>query len=275
MKKHSFKTTDPKSTLTNVIEYFSAMKESHSFSKIGLASFGPLDLNPDSPSYGYITSTAKKGWKDFNIKGTLENSLGIEVFMDTDVNAAALAEQKWGNAQGKNLTVYLTVGTGIGGGVVINGNLLHGLLHPEIGHMYIRNNLKQAQFKGNCPYHGNCLEGLASGPAIQAIWNIPAEKIPPEHVAWDYEAEYLAEGIANIILILSPEIIILGGGVMQQTFLFPRIRENVKKLLNGYIQKQEILENIEDYILPAKLGPNAGLLGALALAFEREARSGD
>jgi fructokinase len=270
IEKTSFKTTDPKSTLTNVIEYFSAMKESHSFSKIGLASFGPLDLNPDSPSFGYITSTAKKGWKDFNIKGTLENSLGINVSMDTDVNAAALAEQKWGNAQGKNITVYLTVGTGIGGGVVINGKLLHGLLHPEIGHMYIRNNHKQAQFKGNCPYHGDCLEGLASGPALQAIWNISAEKIPPEHVAWDYEAEFLAEGLANIILILSPEIIILGGGVMQQTFLFPSIRNKVKKLLNGYIQKQEILKNIEDYILPAKLGSNAGLLGAFALAFEEE-----
>ena len=197
--------------------------------------------NFHSETYGYITSTAKKGWQNFNVKGTLENALGIDVNLDTDVNAAVLAEQKWGSAQGKNLAVYITVGTGIGGGVFFNGSLLHGLLHPELGHMRIRSDkFNNSKIRGICPFHQNCLEGLASGPAIQAIWNIPAEKIPPEHIAWEYEAQFLAEGIANIILMFSPEIIILGGGVMQQTFLFPPVRKNVQELLNGYIRKPEI-----------------------------------
>ena len=270
--KTSFSTSDPTTTLSGVVNYFKTIRNRYDFSKIGLASFGPLDLNPRSSTYGYITSTAKKGWQNINIKGALENALGVDVNIDTDVNAAVLAEQKWGGAQGKNLAVYITVGTGIGGGVFINGRLLHGLLHPELGHMRIRSDtINSSNLTGICPFHQNCLEGLASGPAIQAIWNIPAEKIPPEHIAWDHEAKFLAEGIANIILMFSPEIIILGGGVMQQTFLFPPIRKNVQELLNGYIRKPEILESIEDYIVPAKLGADAGLLGALALAFEEEA----
>lgn len=264
-------TTAPKETLSKVVNYFAQVQSEHRLHGIGLASFGPLDLNPTSDTYGFITSTPKRKWQHVNIKGDLEKALNCEIPFDTDVNAAALAEHKWGAGINKNNVVYITVGTGIGGGALVNGQLLHGLLHPEMGHMRLGGNNAESEFTGICPFHEHCLEGLASGPAIKAQWGIPAEKLPDDHPAWEMEAKYLAEGITNIILILSPEIIILGGGVMQQKKLFPKIHKHVQALLNNYIQKPEIVENIEDYIVPAKLGRHAGLLGAIALALnERE-----
>ncbi len=259
-------TTAPKETLSKVVEYFMQVQSEHSLNGLGLASFGPLDLNPHSDTYGFITSTPKQKWQHVNIKGELEKALNCEIYFDTDVNAAALAEHRWGAGIDKNNVVYITVGTGIGGGALVNGQLLHGLLHPEMGHMRLGENNAKSDFAGVCPFHKNCLEGLASGPAIEAQWGIPAEKLPDDHPAWEMEAKYLAEGIANIILILSPEIIILGGGVMRQRKLFPKIHKHVQALLNNYIQKPEIVENIEDYIVPAKLDKHAGLLGAIALA---------
>ena len=262
----TFATTDPEMNISQVIHYFQAIRSEFAYSRIGLACFGPVDLNPLSGTYGHITSTPKSGWQNVNIKGALENALDTGVVMDTDVNAAALAEYTWGNARGKELVVYLTIGTGIGGGILMKGVPMHGLLHPEMGHMRIRTDAVNEVYPGICPFHANCLEGLASGRAIQARWKLPAESIPPDHPAWKDEVVYLSEGIANIILVLSPEVIILGGGVMQRTFLFPLIRNRVRELLNGYIEKKEILENIEEFILPAKLGGMAGLLGAIALA---------
>jgi len=190
----------------------------------------------------------------------------LPVAFDTDVNAAALGEARWGAAQGLDTFLYLTVGTGIGGGGMANGRLLHGLIHPEMGHIRVPHDLRADPFSGGCPFHGDCLEGLASGPAMEARWGRRAETLPPEHAAWDLEAHYIALGLATWICTLSPQRIILGGGVMRQVHLFPRIRAQVLALLNGYIQAPEIMERVAEYIVPPGLGGDAGVLGAIALA---------
>jgi fructokinase len=261
-------TSEPEETISQVVEYFYAIQQVHTLHGLGLASFGPIDLNPNSETFGFITSTPKQKWQYFDIKSQLENALNFEIPCDTDVNAAALAEHRWGAAIGIDNVVYITVGTGIGGGVMVNGQLNHGLLHPELGHMRLRGDCQNSEFVGVCPFHEFCLEGMASGPAIEAQWGQTAEELPQDHQAWEVEAKYLAEGIGNIILVLSPEMIILGGGVMSREILFPMIHKNVQTLLNGYIQKKEILDEIEHYIVPAKLGKQAGLLGAIALAID-------
>ena len=261
-------TFDPKRTINRVVNYFDNIQKKYPLAGLGLASFGPIDLNPKSETFGYITSTPKKQWQYFNIKGELEKLLHFKIPCDTDVNAAVLAEHRWGTARGIDNVVYITIGTGIGGGFMVNGQLVHGLLHPEIGHLRIRLNTINPDFKGVCPFHENCLEGMASGPAIKAQWGQSAETLPSNHPAWNIEADYLSEGITNIILTLSPEMIILGGGVMQQDFLFPKIHKRVKHLLNNYINKPEIIHHIDHYIVRSQLGKQAGLLGAIALATE-------
>lgn len=262
LEQTSFPTTLPDETIPQVVDHLVALRTKYPWQSVGLASFGPIDLHPDSPTYGFITSTPKLAWQQSHIVGMLEKALGTQVHFDTDVNAAALAEQRWGTARGKDSVVYITVGTGIGGGALINGRMVHGILHPEMGHMPIRS---MSSFQGICPFHKSCLEGLASGPAMQARWGIPADQIPPDHPAWQEEADHLAQGLASIITILSPEIIILGGGVMNQSHLLPLVRKAVQKLLNGYIDRPELNEEIDQYIVPAGLGSNAGLLGAMAL----------
>jgi len=262
-------TTGPSETIDRVVGYFESV-EDYDLGGIGLATFGPVDLNPLSETFGFITSTPKRRWQNFDIKGELERALGHTLPVDTDVNGAVLAEHLWGGAKDVSNAVYITVGTGIGGGVLVNGKLNHGLLHPELGHIRLRGSDDNAGFKGICPFHDYCLEGLASGPAIKARWNQAAESLAPEHPAWIEEAGYLAEGLVNIILVLSPERIILGGGVMQKAFLFPMIHKKVQELLNGYVQKAEILNKIEEYIIPPSLGNKAGLLGAIALVIRSE-----
>lgn len=259
-------TTTPGETTARVIDYFLGVKSKYDWTRIGLASFGPVDLNPASRTFGYITSTPKKGWRDYNIRGALAEGLGTEVVMDTDVNGAGLAEYRWGAAKGKSPVVYLTVGTGIGGGVIIDGKPLHGLVHPEIGHVRIYREDSLDDFAGVCPYHKDCLEGLASGGALAARWGIPGYRLPPNHPGWELEAAYLAAGVANLVLTLSPEIIILGGGVMKNTFLFPMIRSRVKQILNNYVRKDEITKPDEGYIVAPGLKSFSGLLGAVALA---------
>lgn len=259
-------TTRPEETISRVIEYFDDARKKFDWQRIGLASFGPLDLNPSSKTYGYITSTPKPGWRDFDLRGALSKGLGTEVEIDTDVNGAGLAEYKWGVAKGKSPVVYLTVGTGIGGGVIIDGKPLHGLVHPEVGHMRIVREDSNNDFDGVCPYHGDCLEGLASGVALSARWGVPAYQLPKGHEGWEFETEYLAAGVANLVLTVSPEIIILGGGVMKKDFLFPMIRAKVKQILNGYVQKPEVTEPNNAYIVAPGLKTYSGLLGAIALA---------
>ena len=235
---------------------------------VGIGSFGPVDLCPSSPTFGHITSTPKLSWQNFNFVGTVRAALGVPVGFDTDVDAAALGEARWGAAQSISDFMYLTVGTGIGGGAIVNGQVLHGLLHPEMGHIRIPHDRQRDPYTGCCPFHYDCLEGLACGPAIQERWGIPAPELPTDHPAWALEAHYLALGLANWVCTLSPMRIVLGGGVMQKHWLFPLIRSELVRLLNGYVQSRELTENVDEYVVPAKLGNRAGIAGALALAEE-------
>ncbi len=258
-----FPTTTPEETLGKAIGFF---KANEPFAAMGIGTFGPCDLNLSSPTYGYITSTPKTGWTNVNLLGSFRQAFAVPIGFDTDVNVAALGESKWGAGLGLDMVIYLTVGTGIGGGGVLNGRMMHGLIHPEMGHIRLPRVTTADEFKGICPYHGNCLQGLASGPAIEARWGKSAAELPPDHLAWQIEARYLALAVSNFILVLSPQRIVMGGGVMQQKHLFPLIRAEVKGLLNGYVQSPMILERINEYIVPPGLGERSGILGAVALA---------
>jgi len=262
-----FPTTTPDECIARSAAFFQEQANEHGpLEAIGIASFGPLDPNPASPTFGYITTTPKAGWAQIDLAGGIRRALDLPVGFDTDVNGAALAEGLWGAAQGLETFIYLTVGTGIGGGALINGQLAHGLLHPEMGHVFVPHDKERDPYAGGCPYHGDCLEGLASGPAMEQRWRKRAESLPPDHPAWDLEAEYIAYGLAPQIYILSPERIILGGGVMEQAHLFPRVRKRLLAILNGYVQSPAILNQIDAFIVPPGLGNRAGVLGAIALA---------
>ncbi|WNB92634.1 ROK family protein [Bacillus sp. NEB1478] len=254
-------TTTPEETLSNVIDFF----KEKPIAALGVGSFGPVDLNPDSATYGFITSTPKKNWNYYNLVGELRKHINVPIGFDTDVNAAALGEMEWGAAKGLDSCLYMTVGTGIGVGAITEGKLIHGMLHPEMGHILVRRH-EDDLFNGSCPFHGDCLEGMAAGPAIEARWGQKGTELATNQKVWELEAYYLAQALVNYILVLSPKRLILGGGVMKQAHLFPLIRENVVNLLNGYIQHENILENIDDYIVPPDLGDQAGLCGAIALA---------
>jgi fructokinase len=259
-------TTTPEETLTEIVRYFQERQKAAPLAAIGIASFGPVDPNPRSPTFGSITTTPKPGWAHTELAGVVRRELGVPVGFDTDVNAAALAEHRWGAAQGLDDFVYLTVGTGIGGGAMVHGQLLYGLNHPEMGHIRIPHDREVDPFPGFCPYHGDCLEGLAAGPALEARWGQPAYKLPADHEAWPLEATYLAHGLVNLSCILLPERFILGGGIMHQPRLLPLVRQRVQELLNGYLQVPPILDQIEEYIVLPGLGDRAGVLGALVLA---------
>jgi fructokinase len=262
-----FPTTTTEETMPKVIGFFKEQMEKHGpLSAIGVAAFGPLDPKVDSPTYGYITSTPKPGWANYNFLGRLGKFIDLPMGFDTDVDGAVLGEWRWGAGKGLDSLVYLTIGTGIGGGAMANRRIIHGLLHTEMGHMRIPHDLDKDPFLGICPYHSDCLEGLACGLAIEKRWGKRAEKLPEEHPAWELEADYLAHALVNLILVLSPERIILGGGVMAQPHLFPLIRARVLELLNNYIKSPSILDHIDQYIVPPGLGAYAGVLGAIALA---------
>lgn len=259
-----FPTTSPKETIERAIEFFRRQPEP--LAAAGIASFGPLDPDPASPTFGYVTTTPKPGWAHTDFAGTVGRALGVPVGFDTDVNGAALGEHRWGAAQGLDTFVYLTIGTGIGGGGMVNGKRIHGLVHPEMGHIRIPHDRQHDPFPGCCSYHGDCLEGLAAGPALEQRWGQRGETLPAEHPAWALEAHYLALGLVALICTLSPQRIIMGGGIMQQPRLLPQVRRQVQELLNGYLQAPEITERIEDYIVPPALGNRSGVLGAIALA---------
>ena len=261
-----FATTTPTETLEQAIAFFKQQPEP--ITAVGIGSFGPVDLNPASPTYGWITSTPKPGWRQTDVRGAVQHALGVPVGFDTDVNAAVLAEHRWGAARDIDTALYVTVGTGIGGGVLVRGRPVHGVMHPEIGHILVRRDPQSDPFPGICPFHGDCLEGLACGPAMAARWGKPAHGLPDDHPAWALEAHYLAQGLVTCIYALAPERILLGGGVMQQAHLFQRIRVEVKSLLNGYLAVPEVEEQIKTYIVPPGLCGDAGVLGALALAHE-------
>ena len=263
IERVSIPTTTPKETMNNVIDFF----RGYSISGIGLGSFGPVDLHVESPLYGHITMTPKVAWRNYDVLGELKKHFPIPIGFDTDVNAAAYGEKIWGAAKDVDSCIYMTVGTGIGVGAIVGGKLLHGLIHPEMGHILVRRHPLD-QYEGKCPYHKDCLEGLASGPAISERWGKAGLELHNRAEVWEMEAFYLAQALVNYLLILSPKKIILGGGVMMQEQLFPLIQNKVKELINGYIHHSAILLDIEEYIVPASLGQNAGISGALALAIK-------
>jgi fructokinase len=254
-------TMTPDETMPQVIDFF----RQYELKAIGIGSFGPVDLNIQSPTYGSITTTPKLAWRNYPLLKVIKDAFSVPVGFQTDVNAAALGELHFGAAKGLDSCLYLTVGTGIGGGAVVNGKVVQGLSHPEMGHIYIRRHPNDP-YEGKCPYHRDCLEGLAAGPAIEERWGKKGQELEGQKEVWEIEAYYLAQALAQYILILSPQKIILGGGVMKQTQLFPLIRQNVQELINGYVE----LEDLESYIVPPGLGDNAGITGALVLAYEIE-----
>jgi fructokinase len=261
-----FPTTTPEETLGRAVAFFREQEATEKLAAIGIAAFGPIDPDPASPGFGYITTTPKPHWPHTNFVGRIREDFDLPIGFDTDVNVAALGEHRWGAAQGLDTFIYWTIGTGLGGGGMVNGRLIHGLMHPEMGHMQVPHDRQRDPFPGNCPYHGDCLEGLAAGPALEGRWGQRGETLPADHEAWQLEAHYLALGLVNVITIVSPQRIILGGGVMEQPGIFPLIHQEVQRLLNGYIQMPAITEKIDEYIVPPKLGGRAGVLGAIALA---------
>jgi fructokinase len=261
-----FPTTSPDETVEKAIAFF--QERGKRLRSIGIGSFGPIDPRPDSPGFGHITSTPKLEWRNYDLAGALREKLGIPVGFDTDVNAAVLAESRWGAGAGLEDFLYVTVGTGVGGGAMVHGRVLHGLLHPEMGHIPVPHDSLNDPFAGCCPYHGDCLEGLASGPAMEARWGIPPSALPVDHPAWALEANYLALALAAWVCTLSPRRVLLGGGVMQQSHLLPLIRAELARILNGYIQASELLSGLDRFVTRPQLGSRAGVLGGLILAEE-------
>ena len=260
------RTETPSITLRAVADYIRSVQTKVNIAAIGASIFGPLDLDRSSSTYGYITSTPKHDWINFDFVGALKREFALPVGLDTDVNAAAISEYRWGAGQHISDLLYLTVGTGIGGGLIVNHQLVHGAMHPEMGHIYIRQDAADS-FAGVCEYHGNCLEGLACGPAIKTRWQVKsALDLPEDHPGWELEASYLGMALANFTLTLSPKKIIIGGGVMRQNHLLPRIRRQLIKHLAGYIQNPTVIKGLENYIVKPGLEENAGVLGAIAVA---------
>jgi fructokinase len=260
-------TTTPEETLGQAVSFFKqAEADFGRLSALGVATFGPVDPDPASPTYGFVLPTPKPGWSNANVLGMLRSNFDIPIAFDLDVNGSAFGEWTWGAGQGLDTFIYLTVGTGIGGGVVANGKLLHGLLCPEMGHIMIPHDIQRDPFEGACPFHKDCFEGLASGPALEKRWGQKAETLLLDHPAWELEAHYVALALANFVTTLSPQRIIIGGGVGGRDELFPLIRKNVQAILNGYVQSPSITKHIDEYIVPPGLGNRAGMLGAIALA---------
>ncbi len=267
-------TSTPDKTLAEVVAFFKRINKTHPIAAIGIGSFGPIDANPESATYGYIMHTPKTAWIECDIVGYIKQHFNVPVGFETDVNVAAIGEYEFG--AGKNLYnfLYMTVGTGIGAAAMINGEIVRGMSFSEMGHMLIPHDKTVDPYAGNCPYHGDCLEGLACGEAIKQRWQvISALDLPIDHQAWDLEANYLAAGLANLILVLSPERIILGGGVMRQQQLFAKIQQKVLAKLHGYVTTKALIEHTDTYIVAPGLADHAGVNGAIALAritYEKE-----
>lgn len=258
-----FPTTSPPETLERIASFFAAHPAP---TAIGIGSFGPVDAEPSSPTWGHVTTTPKPGWRRTAVATVLRDRIGVPVAFDTDVNAAALGEHRWGAGRGVESLCYLTVGTGIGAGLVIGGRPLRGLVHPEVGHLRIPHDPRQDPFRGSCPVHGDCWEGLASGTALGERWEMSPAELPGEHRAWRLEAEYLALGILSIVCVASPHRVIVGGGVMERPALLPMVRRGLRELVAGYLDTPLLGDRIDSYLVAPGLGDRAGVLGAIALA---------
>ena len=258
-------TTTPVETIGEVIAFFQRPRPGLRLTALGVATFGPIGLDRGQPTYGCVLKSTKENWTGARILAPLSRRLGVPLGWDTDVNGAVLGELRWGAARGLDSALYLTIGTGIGGGIAVNGEPLHGMMHPEVGHVPVPV-LDGDPFPGICSFHGRCLEGVACGPALAVRAGRPVPEIPADDPLWDLEARYLAYGISAPLLVASPKRIILGGGVMHQQQLLPMIRRHLVEVLNGYIDLPELRERIDDYVVPSQLGQKAGLYGALVLA---------
>lgn len=261
-EKKSIPTLTPADCMSEMIEYFSE----NNVEALGIGSFGPIDLHKSSSTYGYITSTPKKAWTNYNLVGNFAKRLYCPIGFDTDTNAAALGEASFGVTKGLDASMYITIGTGIGVGIFVENRLLHGMLHPEAGHILLSRHPSDT-YKGKCPFHSNCFEGLASGPAIEERYGAKAETLSDREEVWELEAYYIAQALVNYTLTVSPKRIVLGGGVMHQKQLFPLIRAQFVKMMNGYIKTKE-LKDIDFFIVPSILKDNQGILGCLKLAEE-------
>ena len=255
----SIPTQTPEITIPQLLAFFEGKK----IEALGIGCFGPIDVDRNSETYGYITTTPKLPWQNFNIVGAFRDKLGIPVGFDTDVNGSALGEYTWGIGKGLHSCIYITIGTGVGVGAIVDGRLVHGMMHPEGGHILLQK-LPHDTYEGFCPFHKNCMEGLAAGPAIEGRWGKKAVELADRMEVWEMEAAYIAQALVDYVMLLSPQCIILGGGVMHQTQLLPLIREKFRKLLNGYIRTKE-LEDLENYIVVQSLDDKQGIMGALKL----------
>ncbi|HSO98214.1 MAG TPA: ROK family protein [Solirubrobacteraceae bacterium] len=260
-----FRTSNPADTLARIIAFFRSAPPADA---IGIGSFGPVDLDPRSPTWGHVTTTPKPGWQHVAVAPVIRDQLGVPVAFDNDVTAAAIGEHRWGAGRGTDSLCYLTVGTGIGAGLLIDGRPVHGLVHPEVGHIRIPRDRDQQPFRGVCPVHGDCWEGLASGPAIAERWQASPQELGDDHPAWEIEADYLALGILSIVLVASPRRVIVGGGVMERPSLLQMVRGRLRELVAGYLDTPSLGEDIGSYVVAPGLGDRAGVLGALALAQE-------
>jgi fructokinase len=256
-------TKDPEQTLAAIVSFF---RQAPPVARIGVGAFGPVDLDPRSPTWGHVMATPKPGWQHASVARTLERALGVQVVFETDVAAAAVGEHRWGAGMGAGSLAYMTVGTGIGVGLLLGQEPWHGVSHPEAGHIRVPHDSARDPFAGVCPYHGDCLEGLACGPALAARWGRPAEQLEAEHPAWGLEADYIAAGLANLVFTVAPERIVLGGGVMAAPGLLQLVRGRLQALLGGYIQSPVLAGGLERYLVAPALGDDAGVLGAIALA---------
>ncbi|MCL4541874.1 MAG: ROK family protein [Chloroflexi bacterium] len=260
-------TTTPQKTLQRCIDFLVEEHRRSALAAVGIGMFGPVDLRKGSSTYGYVTTTPKLLWQFTDIVGPLQQALGIPIGWENDVNAAVLGEARYGAGRSCDPLVYLTVGTGVGGGVYVGGRVLHGLLHPEMGHVLMPS-VPGDDFEGACPFHGRCLEGLVSGPAIEARCRRPASMVPMDDPAWGIVAEYLGAALMDISLILSPERIVLGGGVIADGWLLPKIREVLVRRLQSYLAHALLGEHVDEYVVSSALGGRAGVIGALAVARE-------
>ena len=265
LERISIPTLAPENTMPAILDFF----KNKNISALGIGCFGPVDLDKKSPTYGYITTTPKLAWKNYDIVGVCEKELGVPVGFDTDVNGSALGEATWGCTKDLDNSIYITVGTGIGVGVIIDRKPYHGMLHPEGGHIFLARHPQDPMERGVCPYHELCLEGLASGPSIQARWGKPGVELADRKEVWELEAYYLAQAICSYIMILSPERIIVGGGVAHQEQMMPLIRAEVKRQMGGYIAAKG-MQDLDNYIVLPSLNDNQGILGALKLAMDAE-----
>jgi fructokinase len=264
-------TTTPAETLAACVAFFRETHHEQVLAAIGVGMFGPIDVDPQSATYGFITTTPKAGWSFTDVVGPLRSALGVPIGWEHDVTAALLGERRWGAAARLDPVLFVTVGTGVGAGAYVNGAPLHGLLHPEMGHLLMPA-LPGDEFPGACPFHGRCLEGLISGPAIAQRAGKPAADLPADSPIWDMVAEYLAIALMDYSLVLSPRRIVVGGGVLHQEHLLPRVRSALCRHLANYLSHPLLLDRLDDYVTPSALGDDAGALGALEVAWLAAAR---